>query len=143
MSRPLPARPNLEYLKKYAKELLQQQRQQNPSAKLADAQHAVAVEYGFSSWATLKADVGASPDTFRSSACGSSIRRGLHTTPRFSAVPGDPTNRVVRGASAPDDSQPSTPAPSWSAMTSTWPALQARDQRACRDLLRPAIPPEH
>ena len=58
MSRHLPVRPNLEYLRKQAKELLQEQRQQNPSAKLADAQHAVAVEYGFPNWSTLKADVG-------------------------------------------------------------------------------------
>lgn len=59
MSRPLPVRPNLEYLRKYAKELLQKQRQQNPSALLADAQHAVAVEYGFANWATLKAHIAA------------------------------------------------------------------------------------
>ncbi len=43
MSRQLPEKPNLEYLKKQAKELLRSRQQ----GKLADAQHALAKEYGF------------------------------------------------------------------------------------------------
>ena len=43
MSRQLPENPNLEFLKKEAKEL----RRSMPQAKLADAQHALAKEYGF------------------------------------------------------------------------------------------------
>jgi hypothetical protein len=50
MSRHLPPHPNLEYLKKQAKESLRDMRQRNPAFKLADAQHAIAREYGFSSW---------------------------------------------------------------------------------------------
>ena len=61
MSRQLPAQPNLEHLKNQAKDLLDDLRGRNPSAKLADAQHAVAREYGFVNWAALKAHVEAAP----------------------------------------------------------------------------------
>jgi len=57
MSRHLPPHPNLEYLKKQAKESLRDMRQRDPAFKLADAQHAIAREYGFSSWPKLKAHV--------------------------------------------------------------------------------------
>jgi ankyrin repeat protein len=53
MSRQLPATPNLEHLKKQAKELLRTM----PHGKLAQAQHALAREYGFDTWAKLKAHV--------------------------------------------------------------------------------------
>jgi hypothetical protein len=55
MSRNLPPHPNLEHLRKQAKELLHELKQQNPAAKLADAQYALAREYGFASWPKLKA----------------------------------------------------------------------------------------
>ncbi len=51
MSRELPQKPNLEFLKKQAKELLSRM----PQSKLADAQHALANEYGFPTWPKLKA----------------------------------------------------------------------------------------
>lgn len=61
MSLELPARPNLEYLKKQAKELLAQLQQNDNGAiqhpKLADAQHLIAREYGFASWSKLKRHV--------------------------------------------------------------------------------------
>jgi hypothetical protein len=57
MSRELPAQPSLEYLKKEAKELLESQRVQHPAWRLADAQHALAREYGFESWPKLRAHV--------------------------------------------------------------------------------------
>ena len=53
MSRELPERPSLEHLRKQAKALLRSM----PSGKLADAQHQVANEYGFSTWAQLKSHV--------------------------------------------------------------------------------------
>jgi ankyrin repeat protein len=53
MSRELPAKPSLESLRKQAKQL---QRTMFP-AKLADAQHALAKEYGFDNWARLKSYV--------------------------------------------------------------------------------------
>ncbi|MDQ2840531.1 MAG: ankyrin repeat domain-containing protein, partial [Acidobacteriota bacterium] len=53
MSRQLPEKPNLEYLKKQAKELLSSMRQ----GKLAAVQHTLANEYGFATWAKLKAHV--------------------------------------------------------------------------------------
>jgi GNAT superfamily N-acetyltransferase len=54
MSRVLPARPNLDHLKKQAKDLLPELQEKNPGARLADAQHLVAREYGFQSWPRLK-----------------------------------------------------------------------------------------
>ena len=50
----LPAQPNLNWLKNRAKEKLQQLRAVQPTAKLAQAQLAVAREYGFPSWKKLK-----------------------------------------------------------------------------------------
>jgi len=63
----LPPHPNLEHLKKQAKALLHDFRQSKPDAikkfsalqlefppKLSDAQHLIAREYGFDSWAKLK-----------------------------------------------------------------------------------------
>jgi hypothetical protein len=57
MSRNLPPHPNLEHLKKQAKDLLHELKQQNSDAQLADAQFALAREYGFASWPKLKAYV--------------------------------------------------------------------------------------
>ena len=64
MSRNLPARPNLEHLKKEAKDRLDDLRRIDPGAQLADAQHALAREYGFASWPKMKAHVeaAAAPD---------------------------------------------------------------------------------
>jgi ankyrin repeat protein len=53
MSRQLPEKPNLEYLKKEAKELLHAM----PGGKLAAAQHSLANDYGFATWAKLKEHV--------------------------------------------------------------------------------------
>jgi hypothetical protein len=57
MSRNLPDRPNLEFLKKEAKALLDGLQQRDASAQLTDAQHALARDYGFASWPKLKAHV--------------------------------------------------------------------------------------
>jgi ankyrin repeat protein len=51
----LPDTPNLEWLRKQAKERLEQLRVRSPDAKLADAQLEVAREHGFASWRALKA----------------------------------------------------------------------------------------
>jgi len=59
-SKSLPARPHLGYLKKLAKERLTALRADQPSARLAQAQLAVAREYGFASWRKLKAHIAAS-----------------------------------------------------------------------------------
>jgi ankyrin repeat protein len=76
--RELPARPNLEHLKKQARLLLRGSLQGEPAAidrfreaqvqfsaaapKLADAQHVIAREYGLDSWTKLKAHVAALSD---------------------------------------------------------------------------------
>ena len=53
MSRELPAKPSLEYLRKQAKQL----HRTMPQGKLSDAQRVLALEYGFSTWARLKSHV--------------------------------------------------------------------------------------
>jgi len=53
MSRDLPEKPSLEYLRKQAKQLSRTR----PYGKLADAQHTLANEYGFATWAKLKSHV--------------------------------------------------------------------------------------
>ena len=54
---PLPDRPSLEFLKKLAKDRLPEMRRADPSARLADAQLAVAREHGFTSWRALRAEL--------------------------------------------------------------------------------------
>ena len=55
MSRQLPENPSLEFLRKEAKEI-----RRTRQGKLADAQHDLANDYGFPTWAALKAHVVAS-----------------------------------------------------------------------------------
>jgi hypothetical protein len=55
MSRVLPPHPNLEHLRKQAKDLLRDWQSRRPDAQLADAQHALAQDYGFASWPKLRA----------------------------------------------------------------------------------------
>src|SRR5260221_3759883 len=73
MSRELPAKPNLEQLKKQAKDLLHELQQGDAAAiegfrslasfstpasvQLADAQHVIARDYGFPSWSKLREHV--------------------------------------------------------------------------------------
>ena len=57
MSRNLPARPSLEFLKKEAKDRLDELRRADSSAQLADAQFALSRDYGFDSWPKLKSHV--------------------------------------------------------------------------------------
>lgn len=59
MSRSLPPRPHLDHLRKQAKDLLSDALRQHPSWQLADAQFALARDYGFSSWPAMKAHVDA------------------------------------------------------------------------------------
>jgi len=55
----LPLRASLEHLRNEAKQRLKAMRAQDPGARLADAQLAVARDYGFSSWRHLKATLDA------------------------------------------------------------------------------------
>ena len=59
MAKSLPPRPDLEWLKKTAKQRLAELRAHDAGAKLHHAQHAIAEEYGFKSWRALKAHVDA------------------------------------------------------------------------------------
>ena len=93
MSRHLPEKPNLEYLKKQAKELLRSM----PQGKLVDAQHTLANEYGFATWAKLKAYVealGLSPaEALKAAVCEgdeSRVREVLERYPELRARIDDP-----------------------------------------------------
>jgi ankyrin repeat protein len=57
MSRPLPLRANLQWLRKLSKERLAALRATDSDARLSQAQFAVAREFGFPSWRQLKAHV--------------------------------------------------------------------------------------
>lgn len=57
MSEALPERASLAWLRKTAKQQLRTMRAQGRDAKLAEAQFAIARQYGFSSWRSLKAHV--------------------------------------------------------------------------------------
>ena len=57
MSRDLPTRPNLDHLRKQAKQRLRELQRSAPGSRLADAQQAIAREYGLGSWPKLKAYV--------------------------------------------------------------------------------------
>jgi catechol 2,3-dioxygenase-like lactoylglutathione lyase family enzyme len=59
MPKTLPAQPHIDWLKKTAKDQLAELRARDPSAKLHQAQLAIARDYGFPSWRALKAQVDA------------------------------------------------------------------------------------
>ena len=103
MSRELPSKPNLDFLKKQAKELLRSM----PASKLAQAQHQLANEYGFASWAKLKAHVeslGLSPaEALRVAVCARDaprVRELLGRNPELRATINDPLPGYDFGAQA-------------------------------------------
>ena len=55
MPKALPPHPDIDWLKKAAKERLAALRADAPQTKLHQAQLAIAKEYGFASWRALKA----------------------------------------------------------------------------------------
>jgi ankyrin repeat protein len=57
MSKTLPSRPSLDWLRKTAKQALAELRRKDPAARLADAQLETARDYGFTSWRALKKHV--------------------------------------------------------------------------------------
>ena len=61
MSRQLPPKANFDYLKKQAKELRAELSREEPAIQLADVQRRLAREYGFPTWAALKARVTEKP----------------------------------------------------------------------------------
>lgn len=103
MSRQLPEKPNLAYLKKQAKELLRSGQHRN----LADAQHTLANEYGFPTWAKLKLhveSVGLTPaEALKAAVCDSDaprVRELLERYPELRATIDDPLPNYGFGAQA-------------------------------------------
>ena len=93
MSRQLPQKPNLEFLKKQAKQLLRDGRER----RLADAQRTLAHDYGFATWAKLKSHVellGLSPaEALRVAVCDSNavrVRQLLERHPEMRIYINDP-----------------------------------------------------
>jgi hypothetical protein len=82
MPRSLPARPNLEWLRKTAKDRLAELRAERPAAVLADAQRVLAREYGFDSWHKLKHHV-------------DEAQRAAAVEPTAAPVPASPTQDEV------------------------------------------------
>ena len=117
MFRLLPLRANLEWLKKLSKERLDELRAASPSAKLSEAQLAVAREFGFSSWRKLRAHV-------------QQLREQLDAI-----VPPDVLRRAATENVAPDD-------PDLAALLA---AVDAGEAQAVTDLLkrRPALAAAH
>jgi hypothetical protein len=73
----LPERASFEYLKKLAKNRLDELRQLDPDAKLAAAQLAAAREHGFSSWRALKAEI----DRRVGGSCSGARKTGAYERP--------------------------------------------------------------
>jgi len=90
MSQHLPALPNLEHLRKQAKDVLRVARRRSPEWRLADAQQALARGYGFSTWADLKARI--------ESARLDRTSTGSHGNPRLTPAG---TNDMAANATAP------------------------------------------
>jgi ankyrin repeat protein len=65
MPQALPANPNLDWLKKTARQRLVQLRSSEPNARLHRAQFALAHDYGFTSWRALKSHVDSIAPAFR------------------------------------------------------------------------------
>jgi len=125
MSRELPEKPNLEHLKKQAKELLRQCQQGDAAAiercgslvsfsapaslKLADAQHVIAHDYGFATWTKLKEHVesvirGLEPAAMLLSAVSASdadqVARVLESHPELKARLNEPMTGYGAGMQA-------------------------------------------
>ncbi|HWB11381.1 MAG TPA: ankyrin repeat domain-containing protein [Pirellulales bacterium] len=117
MSRPLPLRANLDWLKKLSKERLEALRATDPNAKLSDAQLAVAREFGFASWRKLKGHV-------------VQLRAQLDVI-----VPPELLRRAATDAVSPDDAD----------LAELLAAVHAGDERAVADVLarRPALAAAH
>jgi ankyrin repeat protein len=93
MTQALPANPNLDWLRKTAKQRLVELRASQPDARLHHAQLAVAHDYGFKSWRALKSHVD-----------------GIHPTPRdrvFAAARAGDVEAVQRAFASGFD--PATP----------------------------------
>jgi ankyrin repeat protein len=117
MSRSLPLRASLEWLKKLSKDRLDALRATDPTAQLSDAQLEVAREFGFASWRKLKAHV-------------ELVREKLDAV-----VPPDVRQRAASDSVAPDDPD----------LAKLLAAVEAGEEPAITELLnrRPALAAAH
>ena len=101
----LPDDANLEWLRKHAKQRLRELKKTHPDAKLADAQLAVAREYGFTSWRALKAHIdtlSVEGQLFAAARSGdlTTLRRILDANPRLRDVRAKPYDHSLLHAAA-------------------------------------------
>ena len=101
----LPDDASLEWLRKHAKKRLRELRDTIPDAKLADAQLAVAREYGFPSWRALKAHIdtlSVEGQLFAAARSGdlTTLRRILDQDPRLRDVRAKPYDHSLLHAAA-------------------------------------------
>ena len=115
MSRNLPPHPNLEYLKKQAKDLLRDMRQRDPALKLADAQYMIARQYGFPSWPKLKAHV-------------ESLSRAA-TLAAAQSQPGEGDEAVNSGKDSPIASRPEAVPEEMNPFAGTWTANLSKSRQ--------------
>jgi ankyrin repeat protein len=97
MAKTLPDKPNLDWLKKAAKERLAILRAQDPSARLHQGQLEIARDYGFANWRALKAHVDSRSvdgQVIAATLAGdvAALGRLLETYPRKLALTGGPWN---------------------------------------------------
>src|SRR5215470_14091292 len=100
MPKALPPQPHIDWLKKAAKKRLAELRARDRSAKLHQAQLAVAKDYGFASWRALKADVDARSldgQLVAAAVAGNAreLERLLDANPRKLAITGGQWNRPL------------------------------------------------
>jgi ankyrin repeat protein len=109
MTQDLPARPDNEWYRKAAKKRLRDLRLENPAAKLAEAQLAIAREHGFASWRELKRSVDRLIELPR---LFDAIRRRNHdalralldANPSLSRLPADDGSTAIHVAAETNDS---------------------------------------
>ena len=105
MSQSLPAHPDLDHLRKQAKARLDELRRRDPEAKLADALHALAREYGFASWPKLKVHVRALSEAAAARKAESPFAgRWVADIGRSTRHPANQFQRAVMDFSVADDS---------------------------------------
>jgi hypothetical protein len=102
----LPLRPDIEHLRREARQLLKEMRKQQPDARLADVQFQLARNYGFATWQKLKSHVDAVTNSHK--ALIEAVRVGdqaiirtiLHVHPQLVNASTDLAEHLIRPSDA-------------------------------------------
>ena len=131
----LPTRPNLEYLKKIAKQQVAALRRQGKTASLAQAQFSLARSYGFPSWRKLKTHI----EQLQSQAIGQPPQK-MVSTETFNEVMKAITNREAETllrllVASPNVVNQTGPHPRWGGRSQPLHVAIESDNREAFDLL--------